>query len=419
MNETEFAAFIGIDWADTKHDICLQAVGSDKVEHRVLPHRPEAIEAWAQELAARFGHRPVAVCLELTKGPIVSALQKYDFFVLFPVDPSALSKYRSAWSPSGKKDDVTDAALALEIVVRHRDKLRPLRPQSAAMRALGQLVEDRRRLVDERVRLTNRITVSLKAYFPQALEWFSDVGTVLFCDFIERWPTLEDAQRARRDTLRSFLQQHRVRGEQRIAERLDAIKSGIALTSDPGVVRPAVLRVKAYVALLRPLLRAIADYDAEIETHSSCLPDYALFAALPGAAATFAPRLLVAFGEDRERFRTADQLQRYAGVAPVTEQSGNSRWVLWRYKCPTFLRQTFVEWAAQTIPHSFWAGAFYAQHRARGASRQSALRALAFKWVRILFRCWQDRVAYDESTYLKALQKRHSPLLTAAANSIV
>lgn len=418
MNETEFAAFVGIDWADAKHDICLQVAGSDRVEHRVLPHRPEDIEAWAQEISARFGHRPVAVCLELTKGPIVSALQKYDFFVVFPVNPSTLAKHREAWSPSGKKDDGTDAALALEVVVQHRDKLRPLRPQSATMRALTQLVEDRRRLVAERVRVTNRITVSLKAYFPQALEWFSDLDTVLFCDFIERWPTLEHAQRARRDTLQRFFHEHRVRGQERIDERLNAIHSGIALTTDPGVVRPAVLRVKAYVALLRPVLRAIADYDAEIETHSSSLPDYALFRALPGAGDTFAPRLLVAFGEDRERFKTAAELQRYAGVAPVTKQSGNARWVHWRLKCPTFLRQTLVEWAAQSIPHSYWAGAFYAQQRARGASRQSALRSLAFKWVRILFRCWQDRVAYDESTYLKALQKRRSPLLASAANSI-
>jgi transposase len=241
---------------------------------------------------------------------------------------------------------------------------------------------------------------------------------VLFCDFIERWPTLEDARRARRDTLRAFFHEHRVRGEERVAERLDAIKNSLALTTDPGVVRPAVLRIKACVAQLRAVLRAIADYDAEIETHSTSLPDYALFAALPGAAAAFAPRLLVAFGEDRERFRSADELQRYAGVAPVTEQSGNSRWVHWRYKCPKFLRQTFVEWAALTIPRSFWAQAFYQQQRARGASHQSALRSLAFKWVRILFRCWQARVPYDESTYLKALQKRRSPLLAAAANSI-
>jgi transposase len=156
---------------------------------------------------------------------------------------------------------------------------------------------------------------------------------------------------------------------------------------------------------------------AQIEQLCASIGDYRFFASLPGAAEALAPRLLAAFGEDRSRFASAAELQRYAGIAPVTEQSGNSRWVHWRFKCPTFLRQSLVEWAAQTIPRSFWAGAFYAQQRARGASHQSAVRALAFKWVRILFRCWQDQTLYEESKYLKALQRRSSPLLRSAANS--
>jgi transposase len=192
----------------------------------------------------------------------------------------------------------------------------------------------------------------------------------------------------------------------------------VALTQDVGVVLPAKLRVQVLLAQLRPLLRAIEQYDAQIAELCNDIADYRIFASLPGAAEAFAPRLLAAFGEDRERSRGANELQHYAGVAPVTEQSGNSHWVHWRFKCPTFLRQTFVEWAAQTIPHSFWAGAFYAQQRARGASHQSALRALAFKWIRILFRCWQDRTPYDESKYLKALQQRHSRLPSSVANSI-
>lgn len=420
MNKTqgqEFAAFIGIDWADKKHDVCLQAADSEKPEHQVLKHTPEAIDEWARAVRERFSGRPIAVCLELAKGPIVSALQRYDFFVLFPVNPSTLAKHREAWSPSGKKDDPTDALLALEIVVHQRHKLSQLRPQSANMRALQQLVEDRRKLIDDRVRITNRLTVALKAYFPQVLQWFPDKGTKIFCDFLDRWNCVQQAKAARADTLRAFFVEHNVRYADRVQQRIDAIKAATALTTDPGVVLPAQLRVRTLVAQLRPLLAAIADYDAQIAELCARNADYRLFAALPGAADVFAPRLLCAFGEDRDRFSDAKQLQRYAGVAPVTEQSGNSRWVHWRFKCPTFLRQSFVEWAAETIPRSFWAGAFYAQHRARGASHQAALRALAFKWIRILFRCWQDRTPYDESKYLKALQKRHAPLLRSAANS--
>jgi len=134
------------------------------------------------------------------------------------------------------------------------------------------------------------------------------------------------------------------------------------------------------------------------------------------AGAALAPRLLVAFGERRERFPDAASLQKYAGVAPVTKRSGNKSSVHWRYRCPTFLRQTFIEWVGQTIPRSFWANAFYAGCKARGMHHQAALRALAFKWIRVLHRCWTDRVHYDEARYLLALQKRQAPLLKVAAS---
>ena len=162
---------------------------------------------------------------------------------------------------------------------------------------------------------------------------------------------------------------------------------------------------------LRVALRAIARFDAEINAVSGTLPDYPLFGALPGAGAALAPRLLAAFGEQRQRYESAAEFQKYTGIAPVTESSGKKHWVHWRLQCPAFLRQTFVEWAAETITRSFWAGAYYRQQRAKGCSRQAALRALAFKWIRILYRCWQTRIPYDESAYLNALRRRGSPLL--------
>jgi transposase len=152
---------------------------------------------------------------------------------------------------------------------------------------------------------------------------------------------------------------------------------------------------------------------AQIAAFAQSLPDSVLFQALPGAGPIYAPRLLAAFGEQRERYQNAAELQKYAGIAPVTERSGKKCWVHWRLQCPKFLRQTFVEWAAETIPRSFWAGAYYRQQRAKGCSHQAALRALAFKWVRILYRCWQARTLYDESTYLISLKRRGSPLLNS------
>src|SRR6266496_957752 len=220
-----FAAFIGIDWADAKHDGCLQAAGTAKRECFQLEHTPEAIEAWVTTLRTRFSGQPVAVCLELTKGPLVSALRKYDFLVLFPINPLTLARYREAFTPSRAKDDPTDAELQLELLLTHRDKLQPLQPQSPAMRALEQLVEHRRRVVGDKVRLTNRLTSTLKNYFPQALQWFQEKDTAIFCDFLSRWSTLKAAQLARRSPLETFFREHHVRYADGIAQRIQAIKS--------------------------------------------------------------------------------------------------------------------------------------------------------------------------------------------------
>jgi hypothetical protein len=131
--DVEFAAFAGIDWSDAKHDICLQAANSEEREFTVLAHRPATIEAWACALRQRFQGRPVAVCLELAKGPLVYALQKYNFLVLFPIHPATLAKYREAFTPSHAKADPTDAQLALELLLRYRAKLKALTPQSVPM----------------------------------------------------------------------------------------------------------------------------------------------------------------------------------------------------------------------------------------------------------------------------------------------
>ncbi len=414
----DFAAFVGIDWADAKHDVCLQAAGSETREFSILVHTPETIDEWVSTLRQRFKGQPIAICLELNKGPIVYALRKYDFLVLFPVNPLTLARYREAFAPSHAKDDPTDAELQLELLLKHREKLTPLKPQSPAMRTLEQLVEHRRRLVGDTGRLTNRLSSTLKNYFPHVLPWFHDKDTAIFCDFLAQWPTLKAAQLARRTTLERFFRAHHVRYADVIEQRIQAIKSATPLTTDGGVIVPHALLVQALITQLRVTLQAIEDFDHAIAQRAQSHPDFPLFDALPGAGAVFAPRLLVAFGEQRDRYASAAELQKYAGIAPVTERSGNTTWVHWRLQCPTFLRQTFVEWAAESTQHSFWARAYYQQQRHKGTSHQVAVRALAFKWIRILFRCWQHRTPYDESVYLNALQRRGSPLMHNLANLV-
>src|SRR5262245_29992895 len=358
----EFAAFIGLDWADAKHDVCLQVAGSDKREGKTLDHRPEVIEAWVTDLRQRFEGQPIAIALELNKGPLVEALRKDDGLVLFHINPMMLARYRQAFTPSRAKDDPTDAELQLELLLRHRDKLKPLVPQSPEMHALAQLVEHRRRLVGDRVRITNQLTSTLKTYFPHVLQWFPHKDTMLFCDFLSQWPTLKAAQLARRRTLERFFHQHHVCDEQRIHECLAAIKSAVLLTTDEGGMMSNALMAQALITQLRVCLAAIERFDHAIAERAQRHPDYAFFEALPGAGSVLAPRLLVAFGEQRERYGAAEEMQQYAGIAPVLERSGKQSWVHWRRQCPKFLRQTFVEWAAESRQFSFWARALKSGH---------------------------------------------------------
>lgn len=409
---SQFTAVIGIDWADKKHDVCVQAIGSDVREFSRISHKVEKIHEWAQLMVERHGGQ-MAVAVELSKGPIVSALQKYNFFVIYPINPTTLAKYREAFNPSGAKDDPTDAELALDILLNHPNHFTPLNPQSVEMRSLMTLVEQRRRIMNDRIRITNRLRNALKQYYPQVLDWFDHIDTPLFCDFIKQWPTLAQVKRARRTTLEKFFHEHNMRRKPLLERRIEAIKSAQPLTTDEAVITPYRLQALTLVDQLTVALNSLRLYDHEIAVLAPQHADYKLFSSLPGAGPLLAPRLLVAFGEQRERFANAAEVQKYSGIAPVTERSGQKSWIHWRWQCPTFLRQTFVEWAAQTINKSYWAGLFYYQQRAKGCTYQAAVRALAFKWIRILYRCWKTSTPYDETKYLKALRDRGSPLLNA------
>lgn len=401
-----FAAQIGLDWADKKHDICLVEHDSKELEYCVIKHTPESIDEWALSLQKRFNNRPIAICLELKAGPVVYALLKYHFITLYPVSPKALAKYRQSFCQSGAKDDPTDAFLQLDYLQKHPEALRPLVPDDPQTRILQQLVVDRRHFVDEKVRLTNAIRAALKSYYPQVLQWFADIDTPLFCDFLLQWPNLEEVKKASAETIGQFLKARRCVRANVIDRRTQAISKAMTLTEDEGVIIPMQRRARSLVRQLQQVLSTITEYDLDIAERFAKHAEYELFNSLPSAGAVFGPRLLAAFGTNRERYRSADEVSRYGGVAPVLERSGNKTWVHWRYCCTKFLRQTFVEWANQSRKTCFWAKEFYEEKRAQGKPHQATLRALAFKWIRIIFRCWQSRTPYDESTYLFALKRR-------------
>ena len=414
---TDFAALLGIDWSDKKHDLCLIDAATGRREASVLSHSPQQIEEWATNLRARFGGRPVAVCLEQSRGPLIYALLKYDFLTLFPVNPRTLARFREAFAPSRHKDDPPDAEHLAELLLHHRERLRAWVPDDERTRSLRLLVEHRRRLVGDRTRTSNRLTSLLKCYFPQVLEWFPDLRTEMVCDFLLRWPSLDALKRVRRETLLKFFRAHNSVRAGTLEKRVNSIKGALPLTTDKAVLCSSAAMTRALCAQMKATLSALREFDREIAEVSSAHEDYELFESLPGAGAVYASRLTAALGSDRQRWQSADELACLAGVAPVMERSGQSCWVRWRYFCPKFLRQTFHEYAGESIRHSFWARAYYESQRAKGKNHHAAVRALAFKWVRIIFRCWQARTTYDEVQYLESLRRKGSSLLTYAANN--
>ncbi len=410
-NEVDYAAFIGLDWGSEKHSIALEVAGSKETEMYVLKQKPEDLHCWFVKLLDKFGGRPVAVAIEQTKGAVIHALLGYGFVHIFRINPKSLADYRKAFSPGGAKDDPTDAEYLLEWVKLHRNRIKPWLPDDLPTRALQRLVELRRQVVDQRTAFTNQLTQALREYFPQALDWAGDLDHVMACDFLSKWPTLEKIKSARPDAIRTFYRQHGSRDRERIEERVKAICTAEPLTKDPAVIAYSVCLVQTIISVLYPTIESIERLEKEIEKRFRAHADVAIFDSFPGAGPVLAPRLLAGMGSDRSRYESADDIQRYSGIAPVTERSGKHKWVHRRFACPKFLRQSFHEFAGQSIKQSKWARAYYDMEKHRGLGHHAAIRALAYKWIRIIFRCWKDRVTYQENVYMESLRRKKVELL--------
>ena len=300
----------------------------------------------------------------------------------------------------------------------HRE-LRPFVPGDAPTQALGALVEGRRTAVDLRTQLCNQLQTHLKGYFPQALELVGEeLYTTLCCDFLMRWPTLPELKRAHAKTVRQFYVAHNSRRHGVLDKRLQLIAEALPLASGSvqGVSLPAcVLMTRMLAAQLKPLGEAIRQYDAQIAEAFAAHPDALIFASFPGAGPVNSARLLVAFGGDRAKFADAQAMENFSGIAPIIKQSGTTRLVQRRLAKPHFVHQTFIEYADQSLRQCAWAKAFYQMQRERGKGHWAAVRSLAFKWIRILYRCWQERVPYDEAKYLASLRRSRSPLCARLA----
>jgi hypothetical protein len=268
------------------------------------------------------------------------------------------------------------------------------------------LTEERRKLVNQHTSELQRLLAWLKQMFPQILGWFEDPSCAMVGALLLRWPTLQALQKASPKVLSKFFTQHNCRSEEVIQKRLQQIPLAVVATNDVALVESASMCIRNSVRLLEIMREGIAAFDrAILETYRNH-PDRALMESFPGAGPALEPRLIAAVGSRRERFESATSMACFSGIAPVKEASGKALWIHWRWACPKFIRQTFHEWAGCSIRVCDWAREFYDGQRAKGKGHHAAVRSLAFKWIRIFFRCWRDRIPYSEERYLKALKKR-------------
>ncbi len=402
---------IGIDWADEQHLVHLIEPGG-RTASRTLAQDPDEIAQWIQELRQRFPGGTLAIALEQSRGALMHALLGLDGIELYPLNPKQLARYREALDPSGGKSDPRDAELIARFLLHHRDQLRVWKPDTPETRRLAFLAEFRRRLVDERKSLTQRLSSLLKLYFPLIVKLFGqNLHRELVLDLLARWTTLKELKRAHPKTLRDFFARHHVRQEQRQTELIRGIRAATPLTQDEAVIGPHALYVQTLARQLAELNQAIDRFDEELRQAVAQHADAPIFQALAGAGDALVPRLIAAFGSDRERYESAAELQTQSGIAPVTKRSGQSCLIVRRHACPKFLRQTFHEFANCARQRSSWSEAFYALKRSQGMQHHAAVRALAFKWIRLLFRLWRTKTIYSETDYIQHLKQKHSPLI--------
>jgi len=407
---------VGIDWADRTHAFHL--VGPDGVVvSGNLEQSPESIETWLLGLQSKYPNARLDICLETSRGALINALLQYPLVTVYPVNPDALANYRKAFNHGGGKSDPVDARLILQYLQHYRNQLRPLQIDQPLTRELASLCIDRRRLVQQRVKLSNELKSLLKVYFPAILLLKpAKMYAVFIVALLLKFATLKDAQKAGPTKLRNFL--FGIGAKAKAEVRLEILMNAKPLTTDEVILRTSARRAQAICGQLQSLNQSIKAYDQEIESLVKTHNDYQIVASLPAGSSNTRARLIVALGDDRGRYGDATDLQSASGIAPLTTQSGKQRYVSSRWACSKFMRQTFHEYAGLSIAKCRWAKSFYESQMKKGKSSSTAKRALAYKWIRIIYRLWQTGEAYDDAKYEARLIASGSPLAQSPAPQV-
>ena len=404
---------VSLDRSDRSAALALLDLREAKwLTETVIDLAPEALDAWWRALRLAHPQARIAVAFEQRAPNLLAFFAPRRPAAIYALNPSATWAYRQSLTVSRARNDQSDARDQALFVRNHLAELKPWSPPPASITRLERLTLCRRKQVDARTALTNQLQAALKRYFPQALELLhEDLWRSMNLEFLRKWPSVRKLQTVPLSRLRAFYTKHNSRSEARWTERTGLIRQLVPL-ADADVADE--LEVAVLVDQIEVLNASILKHDRAIAEHFAAEGEAAeRIAQLPGAGPTLAPRVYVALAKHAPNCDNAEALAAATGIAPVTDQSGKMRKVLRRLRCDNHTRQSLVEWAKESWKHSAWAGAFVRQRRERGQGFHAIIRALAYKWLRILWKCWKESVAYDEAKYLEHLRHKGSPLVPA------
>jgi transposase len=383
--------FVGFDWAGQHHDV----VVVDRHGRIVEDFRfDDTAEGWEHLIKTLGKHPEPAVAIETSSGPTVERLLEAGYAV-YPINPKAAKRYRERKVPSGTKTDRIDAwslADALRLDGHTWRVLKPDDPQTVELRLL---CRDEIGLIEQRTTLITQLKAALRQYYPIALEAFDDWTLRSTWAFVETFPTPEALFKAGRRKWEKFLHAHKVYRPDTYQKRLDLFAQAQAFHGSPATTNAKSMLAVALAGQLRTLQKHLDQFRDRIQALFAKHPDHDVFGSLPGTGEKLAPRLLAELGDDRQRFDSPQALQCFAGTAPVSYQSGQIKRVHFRRACQKVLRHTVHLWADHSRVKCPWAEAYYRKKREEGQSHACALRCLGQRWLKILWKMWQTRTAYD------------------------
>jgi transposase len=389
----------GIDWAKDDHAICIVDADGEVLDRFMIAHTAAGLKRLVRKLLAAGA---TEVGIERADGPVVEALLSAELVVLV-IAPGQLKNLRSRYGSAGNKDDRYDAYVLADVVRTDRRRLTPLTRSIPATQALRSTVRARRDLVEHRVGIANQLRAHLHIVFPGLAGLFADIDSAISLAFIERFPTQTKADWLTPARIGAWLGKVGYSGRtapEVLHQRILAAPRG---TTSPEAEAHAAITL-AYVAALRVLATQIAALEDSIADQLEVHPDRDVFTSLPRSGMLRAARLLAEIGDARGRFPTADSLACLAGVAPSTRQSGKTKAVTFRWSADSQLRDALCDFAGDSRHANPWAADLYKRARARGHDHPHAVRILGRAWANIIWRCWQDGIAYDPDRH-NALQR--------------